>query len=144
MSGLAGSKRSASTPFASPSKAASKRSRIKYDYGDDDGTESSQEDQWSAGDADSMSFDSEDDIRDFMPSPLGDFMSTSSDDVDDYMGCEARYRENLRTTEVGRKEKKKETLVTCNAIVLKPNRFLKMQSIRYQWQAQTADAMLPI
>lgn len=84
MSDFAGSKRPASTPFASPSKVASKRSRTKYDYGDEDDIYSSAEEQWSGGDADSMSWDSEvDDIVNSMPSPSADFMSISSDDGDD-------------------------------------------------------------
>ncbi|KAJ4423194.1 hypothetical protein N0V82_002188 [Gnomoniopsis sp. IMI 355080] len=81
MSEVTGSKRPASTPFASPSKAASKRSRTRYDYGDDDDTDSSPEDQWSAEDADSVLWDSEDDdLVNCMPSPSADFMSISSDD----------------------------------------------------------------
>lgn len=93
MSDFAGSKRPASTPFASPSKVASKRSRTKYDYGDEDDLYSSAEEQWSTGDADSMNWDSEvDDIRDFMPSPTALLMSISSDDGDDrgYRGCPRR------------------------------------------------------
>lgn len=103
MSDLAGSKRPASTPFASPSKAASKRSRTKYDYGDEDDTESSPEDQWSADDADSMSWDGEDDdFRSFMPSPSADFMSLSSDDDGDAKGHNTYFRKRLTFPEVGR------------------------------------------
>lgn len=100
MSDFTGSKRPASTPFASPSKVASKRSRTKYDYGDEDDLYSSAEDQWSAGDADSLSWDSEvDDIRNFMPSPSADFMSISSDDGDD-RGCRGFPRKKLIVSEV--------------------------------------------
>lgn len=104
MADLAGSKRPASTPFASPSKAASKRSRTKYDYGSDDDTESSPEDQWSAEDADSISWLSEDDnARTFMPSSYADFMSTSSDDGN---GDEIEHKlcchQSLTGSEVGR------------------------------------------
>lgn len=55
MSASAGSKRLATTPVASPSKAASKRSRTQYDYGDDDDLEPSPQAgrQESIGDPDS-------------------------------------------------------------------------------------------
>ncbi|KAJ4393967.1 hypothetical protein N0V93_003184 [Gnomoniopsis smithogilvyi] len=92
MPNLAGSKRPASTPSASPSKAASKRSRTKYDYGDDDDPDSSPEDIWSAEDADSASWDSEDDLLgDFMPKSTAHFMSISSDDDDGDVGDEIGY-----------------------------------------------------
>lgn len=49
MTTLAGSKRTAGTPFASPTKAAAsaKRSRTQYDYYDEEDSESCPEDQWS-------------------------------------------------------------------------------------------------
>lgn len=51
MKTLAGSKRSAGTPFASPTKAAAsvKRSRTQYDYYDEEDSEPLPEDQWSPG-----------------------------------------------------------------------------------------------
>lgn len=76
------SKRPATTPFASPSKAASKKSRTQYDYGDEDNAESVPEDRWSAEDADSMMLDDDDDNGHF--------------------GGEPRYQEDLKTTEVSR------------------------------------------
>ncbi|KKY35710.1 hypothetical protein UCDDA912_g04318 [Diaporthe ampelina] len=67
MKTLAGSKRTAGTPFASPTKAAAsaKRSRTQYDYYDEEDSKSPAEDQWSP-DMDSgsdMSLD-EDEERD--------------------------------------------------------------------------------
>lgn len=49
MKTLAGSKRTAGTPFASPTKAAAsaKRSRTQYDYYDEDDSEALPEDRWS-------------------------------------------------------------------------------------------------
>lgn len=76
MKTLAGSKRTAGTPFASPTKAtAAKRSRTQYDYYDEDDSESLPEEQWSP-DLDSgseMSID-EDDERD-SPSDQEIFMT---------------------------------------------------------------------
>lgn len=101
MSHLAGSKRPASPSFASPSKPASKRSRIKYDYGDDDDTEPSPEDQWGPEDIYSITSDSEDDdSRDVMPSPSDDFMSTSSVASDEIMGAGGRFSADRHVTEV--------------------------------------------
>ncbi|KAJ0109805.1 hypothetical protein J7T55_004355 [Diaporthe amygdali] len=74
---LAGTKRTAGTPYASPTKAAAsaKRSRTQYDYCDEEDLESLHEDQWSA-DWDSgseMSIDGDDErdsLKDrFLTSP---------------------------------------------------------------------------
>lgn len=68
MAGLAGSKRPAASPFASPSKGATaitKRTRTTYNYydEDDDDTASTSDERWSPDDLDSasgMSIDDED------------------------------------------------------------------------------------
>lgn len=61
MSALAGTKRSATTPFASP---ATKKSRTQYDYGDVDDLESSPQAgaQESISDSDTDSLNMEDDL----------------------------------------------------------------------------------
>lgn len=107
MSAPAGSKRAAPTPFASPSKAASKRSRTHYDYGDEDDVESLPEDQWSPGDADSMSLDDGEDgdeIPETRPRPCGEFTSASSEagseDGTGFMCSEPRYQKDRKVTGV--------------------------------------------
>lgn len=90
MSLLAGSKRPAGTPVASPSKpsAKAKRSRTQYDYYDEDEAENLLEDQWSDEDmmdsSSIMSLDGEDDgeIERLLAGP-GRHTSPSSDDDDD-------------------------------------------------------------
>ncbi|CAN8098387.1 unnamed protein product [Discula destructiva] len=102
MSATAGSKRPATTPFASPSKAASKKSRTQYDYGDEDDMEASPDDQWSAADTDSMMWDDEDENAEIdMTRTSGESASISSDDGAEFMECEVRSPKDLQTTGVG-------------------------------------------
>lgn len=140
MSDFAGSKRPASTPSASPSKVASKRSRTRYDYGDEDDTYSSAEDQWSAEDADSLSWDSEiEDIRSFMPSPPADFMSISSDD-DEEKGHGGHAPKNLLVSQVSQST----VSITCRMHKLKLARSPPILLMRRQQEAQGVDAMTPM
>lgn len=142
MSDFAGSKRPASTPFASPSKVASKRSRRKYDYGDEDDLYSSAEDQWSAGDADSLSWDSEGDdldVRNFTPSPSADFMSISSDGGEGtgYSGCP---RKEFIISEVSQTT----ISIKYNIHILKLARSPLMLLMRRQQKAQDVNATTPM
>lgn len=111
MSSLAGSKRPAETPFASPTKAvaSTKRSRTHYDYYDEDDVESSpeeEEEDWSGDDSDSSSImdldDGEIDIERFMPHYSDEF---SPEDLDEHMrphwSGQATYLEDLEVAKVG-------------------------------------------
>lgn len=142
MSDFAGSKRPASTPFASPSKVASKRSRTKYDYGDEDDLYSSAEDQWSAGDADSLSWDSEGDdldVGNFMPSPSADLMSISSEGGEgrEYSDCP---REKFIISEVSQPT----ISIKYNIHILKLARSPLTLLMRRQQKAQDVNATTPM
>ncbi|KAF3761579.1 hypothetical protein M406DRAFT_74530 [Cryphonectria parasitica EP155] len=122
MPSLAGSKRLAETPIASPSKAAAtaKRSRLQYDYYDDEddagSSQEEEEEEWDYNDLDSssdMSLDCEDEdlcIERFaiQPRRLSTPFDSSEDDDDDdvdpweHITHEARRHRNEQAFRINR------------------------------------------